>query len=324
MQLKRQWLPMDGCVDLQVNGYLGTDFSAPGLQLAQVRSMVEGLRDRGTIAFCPTVITSSLEVYERNLPVLAQAMEQEDLQQHLLGIHLEGPFISPRRGARGAHPARHTAMPDLDFFERLRELCRGRVALVTLAPELPGAMELIEHLVGLDITVSLGHHLADRNTIAEACDKGAKAATHLGNGIPNHLPRHPNPIWDQLDEERLTIMVIGDGHHVPDSFLRVVARLTGGRRLIIVSDSAPVAGLPAGAYHTLGQDVVLEESGLLWNPIEKHLVGSSYNLSQCLGHVGELGVLNEKELRQAAYDNPLALIGKPVSVDGSEAKADDL
>ncbi|HUV14788.1 MAG TPA: hypothetical protein VMY18_14175, partial [Acidobacteriota bacterium] len=103
-----------GFIDLQVNGYLGVDFSEPGLTLDEVRMVTHALVERGTIAYCPTVITSSPDTYEQNLPVLAQAMEESDLRPHLLGIHLEGPFISPEDGARGAHPRRFTRAPDID------------------------------------------------------------------------------------------------------------------------------------------------------------------------------------------------------------------
>ncbi len=301
---------MKGFVDLQVNGFSGVDFSAPGLSLDEVRRVVEALRRRGTIAFCPTVITSALETYEQNLPVLARAMDEPDLRPHLLGIHLEGPFISPEEGARGAHSARHTRLPDIQIYQRLRELARDRISLVTLAPELPGAEGLIQHLVSSGAVVSLGHHLADRQTIANACEWGAKAATHLGNGLPNWLPRHPNPIWDQLDQEGLAVMLITDGHHVPASFIRVVTRLVGAGRLIAVSDSAPVAGLAPGSYRTLGQDVVLDPSGRLWNPVEDHLVGSSRCLLECMNHLAGLDVLAPEELRQVGFHNPLALIGR--------------
>lgn len=98
---------MRGFVDLQVNGFLGVDFSSPELDVEQVRQVVIALVSRGTAAFCPTVVTSRFESYEHTLPVLARAMEEPDLAPHLLGIHLEGPFLSPEDGARGAHPKKH-------------------------------------------------------------------------------------------------------------------------------------------------------------------------------------------------------------------------
>lgn len=301
---------MKGFVDLQVNGFCGIDFSAPGLRLDQVIQVVETLCRRGTAAFCPTVITSPLQIYEQNLSVLAAAMREPALQPHLLGIHIEGPFISPEDGARGAHARRHVRAPSLDLFDRFQELAEGRICLLTLAPEQPGADRLIRHAAAQGVTISLGHHLADASTIRRACDAGAKAATHLGNGIPNRLPRHPNPIWDQLDEERLMIMLIADGHHLPHSFLRVALKVKTPRRAIVVSDAAPVAGLPPGQYETLGNEVVLEESGRLWNPKENHLVGSSAGMLECMNHLASITSLSEDELWQMGFYNPLALIEK--------------
>ncbi|MGH9340044.1 MAG: N-acetylglucosamine-6-phosphate deacetylase [Acidobacteriota bacterium] len=301
---------MKGFVDLQVNGYLGIDFSEPGLKLDQVREVVERLRERGTVAFCPTMITSSETAYEQNLPVLAQALKEPDLTPHLLGIHLEGPFISPEDGARGAHDRGWVLNPDVELYEKFRRLAEDQVCLVTVAPERPGAEELIRHIRVTGAAVSLGHHYADARAISRSCELGACAATHLGNGIPNHMPRHPNPIWYQLDEDRLVAMVIVDGHHVPDEFVRVVARVKGLKQFIVVSDAAPVAGMPPGRYDTLGQSVVLEESGKLWNPEKNCLAGSSASMMECMNHLAAISSLREDELWLVGYRNPLALIGK--------------
>jgi len=306
---------MKGFVDLQINGFWGIDFSAPGLKLAEIRRVVEALLERGTVAFCPTIITSPLEVYEQNLPVLARAMDDPELAPHLLGVHLEGPFISPRDGARGAHSREHVRPPDPALYQRLQELAADRISLVTLAPEQPGATELIRHIVSTGAVVSLGHHLGDSNDIARACESGARAATHLGNGIPNSLPRHPNPIWDQLDEDRLIAMIITDGHHLPDSFVRIVVRAKTASRLVVVSDAAPIAGLPPGTYTTLGQEVEMEQSGRIWNPYGKHLVGSGACMLDCMNRLASMTSLSEAELWRVGYQNPLELIGKRLDED---------
>ncbi|MGH9843770.1 MAG: N-acetylglucosamine-6-phosphate deacetylase [Blastocatellia bacterium] len=278
--------------------------------MEEVRRLVRALVERGTVAFCPTIITAPMEVYEQNLPVLARAMDDPELAPHLLGIHLEGPFISPQDGARGAHSREHVRPLALALYQRLRELAANRISLVTLAPEEPGATELIRYIVSSGAVVSLGHHLGDSNDIARACDSGARAVTHLGNGIPNYLPRHPNPIWDQLDDDRLSAMIITDGHHLPDSFVRVAVRAKTARRLIVVSDAAPIAGLPPGTYTTLGQEVALEPSGRIWNPHGKHLVGSSACMMDCMNWLASIAPLSGTELWQVGYHNPLALIGK--------------
>lgn len=297
-----------GWVDLQVNGFAGIDFSAPGLTVEAVGQVAEELARRGTAAFCPTMVTSPLEVYEQNLPVLAKAAERPGPGAAILGIHLEGPFISPEDGARGAHSRDSVRLPDVDLFRRLDDLAGGRVVLLTLAPELPGAPAVITTATELGVTVSLGHHLASETAISRACDCGARAVTHFGNGIPNLLPRHPNPLWSQLAEPRLTLMLIADGHHVPASLIRVVFQCRGAGGTIVVSDAAPVAGLPPGPYRTLGQQVELEPSGRLWNPVGKHLVGSSASMRECMEFLDSLQLADETGLQRVGRENALALI----------------
>jgi N-acetylglucosamine-6-phosphate deacetylase len=297
-----------GFVDLQVNGFKEVDFSTPGLTVQQVRHVVEQLRSRGTLAFCPTLVTSSISLYQHNLPVIARAMEEPDLKESLLGIHLEGPFISPRDGFRGAHSLQNVLPPSVELFQRLIELSRHNVRVLTLAPELPGAGPLIEYAVGEGILVCLGHHEAGRDEIREACERGARVSTHLGNGIANLLPRHPNPLWEQLDEERLAVSLITDGHHLPPAFIGVAVRVKGPDNVIVVSDSTSLAGCPPGEYESLEQRVVLEETGRIWNPAGNFLVGSSACLFDCMNHLSSLGLFTEEELWRVGYHNPLALL----------------
>jgi len=299
-----------GFVDLQVNGWGGVDFSAPGLTLEAVGRVADELARRGTSAFCPTVVTGPLEVMEANLALLAQACAEAGLADRLAGIHLEGPFISPQDGARGAHPRAHVKAPSVELLEQLIGRARGRIALLTVAPDQPGAEALIRFAVGRGIAVSIGHHVADGPAIERARQAGARACTHLGNGIPNLLPRHPNPIWEQLADDGLAAMVVADGHHLPSSFLKVVHRVKGNAKLVLVSDSAPIAGLPPGRYVTMGQEVVLENDGRLWNPAGSHLVGSSACLADCVARACAVLGLSDDDARVIARDNPLRLIGR--------------
>lgn len=296
-----------GYVDLQVNGYLGVDFSSPGLTVADVRRVTEALVARGTEAYCPTVITSPLATYRAVLPVLAAAMAEPDLRGHLLGIHIEGPFIAPE--ARGAHRQSLIRKPDAALFDRWQDLAGGSIRLLTLAPEREGAAALIRHVVRRGVVVSLGHHLADKRAIDRAVEAGATCCTHLGNGIPNVLPRHPNPVWTQLADDRLTGLFITDGHHLPPEFVRVALRVKGLDHTIITSDSAPVAGLMPGVYNTLGTTVVLEKSGRLSVTHGASLAGSSATMAECVAWLRTWSGLNEGELRRIARTNPLRLLG---------------
>lgn len=297
-----------GYVDLQVNGFCGIDFSAPGLTVAQVHAVAVELGRRGTAAFCPTVITSPMEVYEANLPVIAAAMDDPGEGAKMVGFHIEGPFISPLDGARGAHTRAYVQPPNLEVFDRIWALTGGRISLLTLAPEIPGALELIREATARGIKVSLGHHLADEEQLGRACEAGATLVTHFGNGLPNLLPRHHNPLWLQLAEPRLQLMIIGDGHHLPAPLIRTVFACRGSAEVIVVSDAAPVGGLPPGDYHTLGQAVRLEPNGKLWNPVANHLVGSSYSMRECMEYIRTLGVADDRGLEHCSRDNALKVL----------------
>ena len=294
-------------VDLQVYGYLGVDFSHPGLTVADVRRVTEALVARGTEAYCPTVITSPLAAYRAVLPVLAAAMAEPDLRGHLLGIHLEGPFITPQ--ACGAHRQSLIRKPDAALFDRWQELAGGHIRLLTLAPEQEGATALIRHVVRRHVVVSLGHHLADKPAIDRAVDAGAACCAHLGNGIPGLLPRHPNPIWAQLADDRLTGMFIADGHHLPPEFVSVALRAKGLDHTILTSDAAPVAGLPPGEYHTMGTTVVLEKTGRLSVKGESSLAGSSATLAECVAWMRTWSGVGDEALTRMARTNPLRLLG---------------
>lgn len=302
----------EGWIDLQVNGYAGVDFSAPGLTVADIRRATEELVRRGTAAYCPTLITSALERYEENLPVLAAAMAEPDLGPHLLGVHLEGPFLSHE--GRGAHPASLLRNPDAKLLDRWLSLAKGRVALLTVAPELDGAEALIRHAVSRGVRVLLGHHVADGASIDRAVCAGARGCTHLGNGIPNTLPRHPNPIWSQLADDRLSGLLITDGHHLPIEFVRVVLRVKGIDRCIVTSDSSPIAGLPPGRYSWMGVDIVSEPSGRIGLADSAVLAGSSATMAECMNWLRSWSHLDERDLLRLGRENPLRLLGIDDSV----------
>lgn len=308
-------LPVSGFVDLQVNGYRGVDFSSPDLSEESFVWACRALLRSGTTAFLPTLVSSPLAVYRRNLPLIARMLGREGLAGHLLGIHLEGPFISPEPGARGAHVPEHILAPDVELLERMLEWGEGRVRLLTIAAELDGAGDLIDAAVPREAVVSIGHSLATPGDLARAVRAGARSLTHLGNGLPNLLPRHENTIWAGLANDDLQAMVIGDGHHLPAPVLKTFFRAKGVGRTIVVSDASPLAGMPPGEYTTLGNSVVLEPSGRLYNPEKECLVGSSATMLQCMNHIAGLDLLDLPELLRVGYYNPLRLL----SVDAVDA-----
>ena len=311
-------MELSGFVDLQVNGYAGIDFSSPGLTLSEVEKTAQALYLHGTLAFCPTVVTSPMEVYRQALPVLAEAIRAQsfsgsDRRSLLCGIHLEGPFISPEEGAVGAHARQHVQAPSLALFDELAGLAGGQIALLTLAPERPGALELIRHACAGGVTVSIGHTLAGAAAIQAAVDAGVTLSTHLGNGCPNYIHRHHNPLWPQLAAMGLSAMLITDRHHLPPELIVVALAAKGSGRVIITSDSSPAAGCPPGEYTFFGTHALLEPSGRLRNLESDTLAGSSATLLDCMNVLAGLGLLDETALWRVGRDNPLKVLGKSLS-----------
>ncbi len=293
-----------GSFDPQVNGWAGVDFSARGLTPAHVKQARDQLVGLGTDRFLPTVITSPMEVYRETLPILGALCKQDP---HLPGIHMEGPFISPRQGAVGAHPEHCVQPPSIEAFKELQELADNQIRLVTLAPEQPGALKLIEYLTSHGVTVSIGHTLAEFSQIQDACRAGAALATHLGNGIPNQLNRTDNPIWSILASP-LSVMIITDGFHLPPGFIQTVYAAKGADHLILTSDAAPIAGCPPGEYSIFGTRVELTKDGCVLNLNAPTLAGSAFTLMQCASICRDLLNLDEHELNKLCGDNIYRLL----------------
>lgn len=303
-------LHIPGFVDLQVNGFVGVDFSAESLTADAFREAGHQLISRGTAAFLPTLITNSEARLRRNLALISGALERDAaLARHVPGVHLEGPFISREPGAVGAHDPAAVRDPDVPLFERLFAASGGRLRLLTLAAEAPGAAELARHATKRGVVVSCGHQLAGPAELARAADAGATALTHLGNGMPNGAHRHNNPLLAGLAEERLKVLFIPDGHHLPDHVLRVFARAAGPARLIATTDASSPAGLPPGTYDVLGCRAVLEPGGRLYDPVKQCLVGSSATLLACMNVLHRLGLFSLDELLRIGFSNALDLLG---------------
>jgi len=298
-----------GFVDLQVNGFAGVDFSAPTLDTEAFADACRAIRQSGTTAFMPTLITSPPEVYEKNLGVIAGVMKRAEFEDCLIGIHLEGPFISPMEGARGAHNPDWIEKPDTDYLRQLQAWAGGNIRMMTIAAELEGAAELTRCATEAGITISLGHQLATVDDLERLGASGAKSLTHLGNALPAMLRRHENPIWAGLANDALLATIITDGHHLPDDLIKVIVRVKGPRRLAVVSDAAAIAGLPPGRYQTLGHQVVLDECGKLYDPETGYLVGSSATMLDCMNHLASLELLSPEDLLRVGLDNPLKLAG---------------
>ncbi|MBR4172594.1 MAG: N-acetylglucosamine-6-phosphate deacetylase [Kiritimatiellae bacterium] len=298
-------------VDLQVNGYGGIDFNSPGLTVEKVRAVTKRLAVDGTAHYLPTFVTGDPEVVLANIRIVAAARRADsECRERILGVHLEGPFISPEPGAVGTHPVEWVRRPDSALFNRYDEAAEGAVRLVTVAAEIEGMPAFVRTLTERGVAVSLGHQLAATPAqIAPCIEAGAKAFTHLGNGIPNLIPRHDNIIMTALAEDRASVMFIPDGHHLPDTMLKVYCRAVPIERLIAVSDAQYPAGMPPGEYEVCGAHARLEPDGLLWNPSRNCLVGATAPMSKMMTLLQRRIGLSERELRLIGIENPIRLIG---------------
>ena len=248
-----------GLIDLQINGIKGIDFNIPSLSEAEILEATEYLLSQGVTSYFPTVITNSDENIIAILQTIQSACSAHAIVQECIGgIHLEGPFISPKEGAKGAHDEKYIKAPDWDLFNKFQAAAGGRIKIITLAPEWEGTGFFIEKCKANGVLVSIGHSLANTEQIANAVTAGAMMSTHLGNAIPLLLPRHPNLIWDQLAAEDLFTCLIADGIHIPDSFIRTVIKVKGDKTLII-SDATCFAGMAPGEYNShIGGTVILD------------------------------------------------------------------
>ncbi len=298
-----------GFVDLQFNGWMGKDFTSAGLTLEDVRHITREQIARGTIAYCPTIITADQQIYRDNLAVMARAAEDAEIGPHLLGIHLEGPFISPVFGARGAHTETLVRPPSCDDFDRYQEWAGGNIRILTVAPEIEGMEKLIRHAVASGVIVSLGHHLAGDAALQRAVDAGAICCSHLGNGIPNLIDRHRNPLWWQLACDELSACCITDGQHLPAAVIKVMLRAKTLKRFIVTSDASSLAGLPPGRHRAFGLDVTINEEGRIYSTKTEGLVGSHSTMMECINHLASLKLLEEEGLWTVGLTNPLRLLG---------------
>lgn len=299
-----------GLVDLQVNGFASWDFNQPPLSPHSVRSLIEALWTRGVTEVYPTVTTNSPDAIERAMRAIVQARADPNIALSIPGIHLEGPFLSPRDGPRGAHDRRWIQPPDWDLFQRWQEAADGLIRLITLSPEWNEAERFIRRVVRTGVQVAIGHTAANTDQIRRAVDAGATLSTHLGNGAHLMLPRHPNYIWDQLAEERLWASIIGDGFHLPDSVIRVILKVKPTMTFLI-SDAVSLAGFPPGRYRTsIGGEVVLTSEGKLHLLDEPGLLaGSAMSLDQMVVRMTERGLLPFADAWELASLRPAAYAG---------------
>jgi N-acetylglucosamine-6-phosphate deacetylase len=285
-----------GFVDLQVNGFGGVDFlDADSGAYARAG---DALLETGVTAYLPTLITAP---EERLVAALAEIPES-GRGPRILGAHLEGPFLSPRR--LGTHPPSARRDPDLALLERL--LAAGPVRLCTLAPELPGALELVDVLVARGITVSAGHSDATAEEANAAFDRGVRTVTHLFNAMRPFTHRDPGVAGVALARPDVVVQIIVDGAHLAPDTARLVWQAAGGR-LALVTDAVAGAGVSGDGSYRLG-DVEVEVRDGVVRRDDGVLAGSVVTMIEAVRNLHALGVPLEDTL-DSATTVPARVIG---------------
>jgi N-acetylglucosamine-6-phosphate deacetylase len=298
---------LPGLVDLQVNGYFGIEFqTADAARWAEVASR---LPSTGTTSLVPTIITAPVDQLAATLRAAREFVPGLPAQgARVLGVHVEGPFISPVR--RGAHNPQWITDPTPASVAELIEAGRGLLRLVTLAPELPGALSATEQFTDAGVLVSVGHSDAQARQVAAAADRGARMVTHLFNAQRPLGHREPGVVGQALTDSRLTSGLIADLHHVAGQVCRLAFRAAPGR-IVLVTDAAAPASMPPGEYLLGGQPVTLPD--VLGAPpvrADGTLAGSALRLDVAVGNAVSCGVPLPAAVA-AATSVPADLIGRP-------------
>jgi N-acetylglucosamine-6-phosphate deacetylase len=301
-------LVAEGFLDIQVNGFAAVDFNRPELTVEELLRATRAMWRTGVTRFLPVVITAPVKNMLGTLTAIARAREQEPiLRRAIPGIHLEGPFLAPEDGPRGAHPADSIRDPDWGLFQQFQDAAGDLIRLVTLAPERPGAIGLIWQLCQAGIVVSIGHSDAKEADIDQAVEAGARISCHLGNGAHAMLPRHRNYIQKQLATDALMASLIVDGHHLPAYVVKNMIRCKGVDHIILVTDAMAAAAAPPGKYR-LGE--VLAEvgpDGYVRLPGTPYLAGSALTMDRAVENVTRFAGISLDEAILLATRQPRRL-----------------
>jgi len=299
-----------GFLDMQVNGYNGSDYSLEDFNSDHLRNIIGSMAKSGTTQHVPTIVSSPQKRFIRNLRILAGEMERSrEIESAIAGIHIEGPFISAEDGPRGAHDPAYVRDPSFEDFQQWQEAAGGRISIVTVGPEREGALEFIRKVKETGVIVAIGHTGAEPQQISAAVAAGATLSTHLGNGSYTHIPRLKNYIWEQLAADDLTAGIISDGFHLPASVVKVFTRAKGLDRLVLVSDVALLGGFKPGVYKWGNLEVEVFDDGHLGLPGTSILAGAAHLLDWDLAHYVQFTGLELAQAIRLCTVNPARALG---------------
>lgn len=290
--------------DIHVHGACSHDFMH--VTTEQVSTVGQFLAQRGVAHYLPTTVTGHVDVTLAALERLADAIEGETAETAAtpVGIHLEGPFVSHSK--RGVHPLSSILEPDVRMFDRFQEAARGHIRLMTLAPEVPHALELIEHAVASGVRVSMGHSDATEEQALAAIRAGATSATHAFNAMRSLHHREPGVLGAVLDCDGVYAEAICDGVHVHPTMIRLWLKLKGPDRAILVTDGMSATGRPDGTYRLGDFDVQVKNGVCLTGDI---LAGSVLTMDKAVDNVQKFTGTSLATAVKLASRNPAKMLG---------------
>ena len=289
-----------GLTDIHFHGCAGYDFCDATQEAISVIARYE--RQVGVTNICPATMTISRQRL-LNICKIAAQHKAEGEEAELVGINLEGPFISPKR--TGAQNPAFVHKPDTQMLSGLAKASGNLVRLVTIAPEEEGAMECIRKM-NKKVHFSVGHTMADCETAEKAFEAGADHVTHLYNAMPGLTHRAPGVVGAAADDEKVMAELICDGIHIHPSAVRAAFRMFGPQRVILISDSTRACGMPDGEYELGG--IPVYKKGRSVRQADGTLAGSATNVFECMKIAMQMGISQENAVRAATW-NPARSIG---------------
>ena len=298
-----------GFVDIHIHGGAGLDvmLASP----AELPRLGKFLAEHGVTGYFPTTVAAPLEQTYSALERIANAIEASPtninnghVAAQPLGIHLEGPFLSHKR--RGVHPPENLVAPTVEIFDRMWQAARGHISVMTIAPELPGAMEVIALAAQRNVRVSIGHSDAEFSVARKAVDAGARHATHTFNAMRPLDHRDPGIVAEVLTDDRMTADIIADGIHLSPAVVQLFLRAKGIEGAVLITDAISATGMPDGSYQ-LGPMLVDVKEGRC--TLDGKLAGSVLTMDRAVRNVTEFAGWSLRDAVRTATLNPARVVG---------------
>jgi len=304
-----------GFLDIHVHGGAGIDVTRAAL--TDIPHLNKFLATHGVTGYFPTTVAAPLAETCAALERLADAIESAqnpgthgtNVEARPLGIHLEGPFLSHKR--RGVHPPENLLEPTVEIFDRLWQAARGHVSMMTIAPELPGAMDVIAEAARRKVCVSIGHSDADTATARQAIQSGARHATHTFNAMRPLDHRDPGILGEALTDDRLTADIIADGIHLAPEIVKLFLRAKGFDQAVLITDATAATGMPDGTYLLGPIEVEVKDGKCTLKGTNGQLAGSVLTMDKAVRNVTQFSDWTLRDAVRAATRNPARAAGLP-------------